>query len=464
MENKKMIVVTSLHNGEGKSLISLGLAYALSIVNKKVLLIDGNFDEPSITKISDSTYFLEDYLKNRISVADIIQNGKVSIMGNRGGHTSLFEFCDESIVIPKFKYLRDVFDVIIVEIPSLDRLNKSREWIVATDKILGIFSSGDTIKPGYKPHIQFLNKLENSIYFIWKLFQCYIGFNLIMPIFLLAIYFIKSTQKQTFCNPNFEEADYAIIVTAYEQTNLLEGVVNSLLQLNYSNYLIYIVADKCDISNLFFDDERVILLRPKETLASNTRSHFYAINHFKRPHERLTIIDSDNLVHPEYINELNKFFDKGFNAVQGLRAAKSLNILYAALDAARDIYYHFYDGKVLFSVGSSATLAGSGMAFTVQLYKDCLAHLDITGAGFDKILQKQIVDKGYRIAFAEHAIVYDEKTAHSDQLINQRARWINTWFKYFSFGFSLFAKGVVNFSWNQLLFGLVLLRPPLFIF
>ncbi len=306
--------------------------------------------------------------------------------------------------------------------------------------------------------------LENSIYFFWELFQCYIGFNLIMPILLLTIYFLKSDKKQILSSSNLGEADYAIIVTAYEQTDLLEGVVNSLLQLNYSNYLIYIVADKCDIADLFFNDERVILLRPESTLASNTRSHFYAINHFKRPHERLTIIDSDNLVHPAYINELNHFFDQGYLAVQGLRSAKNINTVYAALDAARDIYYHFYDGKVLFSVGSSATLAGSGMAFTIKLYKNCLAHLDIVGAGFDKILQKQIVDKGYRIAFAEHAIVYDEKTADSNQLINQRARWINTWFKYFSFGFSLFAKGITTFSWNQLLFGLVLLRPPLFIF
>ena len=162
MGNKKMIVVTSLHNAEGKSLISLGLAYALTMVNKKVLLIDGNFDEPSITQISNSTYFLEDYLKNRVSVADIVKNGKVNIIGNRGGDTSLFELCDESIVIPKFNYLRDVFDIIIVEIPSLDRLNKSREWIVVTDKILGVFASGDTIKPSYKPHIQFLNKLDNK--------------------------------------------------------------------------------------------------------------------------------------------------------------------------------------------------------------------------------------------------------------------------------------------------------------
>ncbi len=306
--------------------------------------------------------------------------------------------------------------------------------------------------------------LQNILYFIWQLFQCYIGFNLIMPILLLIIYFIKKKKKQTSNISNIVEADYAIIVTAYEQTSLLKGVVKSITELNYANYLIYIVADKCDISNLFFDDERVILLRPEETLASNTRSHFYAISNFKRPHDRLTIIDSDNLVHLEYLNEINKFFDQGFIAVQGLRAAKNYNTLYAALDAARDIYYHFYDGKLLFSVGSSATLAGSGMAFTVKLYKDCLAHLDIVGAGFDKILQKQIVEKGYRIAFAEHAIVYDEKTAYSDQLINQRARWINTWFKYFVFGFGLFAKGIIKFSWNQLLFGLILLRPPLFIF
>ena len=306
--------------------------------------------------------------------------------------------------------------------------------------------------------------LETSMSFIWKLFQFYIGFNLVMPILLLAIYFIKGKKKKNLSNLNINEADYAIIVTAYEQTGLLQGVVKSILQLNYSNYLIYIVADKCDISGLFFDDERVILLRPENTLASNTRSHFYAISNFKRPHDRLTIIDSDNLVHPEYLNELNKFFDQGFIAVQGLRAAKNITTLYSALDAARDIYYHFYDGKLLFSVGSSATLAGSGMAFTVKLYKECLAHLDIVGAGFDKILQKQIVHQGCQIAFAENAIVYDEKTAHSDQLINQRARWINTWFKYFNFGFSLFAKGMVKFSWNQLLFGLVLLRPPLFIF
>ena len=298
---------------------------------------------------------------------------------------------------------------------------------------------------------------------VWIIFQLLIGYNLVFPFLLFIIYLFKSKEKIN-VDSSIVEADYAIIVTAYEQTHTLPPVIDSLLKLKYSNYLIYIVADKCDVSNLKFDDDRVIVLRPEETLGSNTRSHFYAIHRFKRNHERLTIIDSDNLVETDYLSKLNPYFDAGFEAVQGERKAKNLDTTVACVDAARDVYYHYFDGKILFAVGSSATLAGSGMAFTVELYRKCLEHLDITGAGFDKVLQKEILSRKYRIAFTKEAIVYDEKTSRSDQLVKQRSRWINTWFRYFTFGFQLIAKGVINFNWNQFLFGFILLRPPLFIF
>jgi cellulose synthase/poly-beta-1,6-N-acetylglucosamine synthase-like glycosyltransferase len=297
---------------------------------------------------------------------------------------------------------------------------------------------------------------------LWVLFQVLIGYNLVLPILLYLLYQVKKHKQVLLTAP--AEADYAIIVTAYEWVTAIPDVVNSLLKLDYSNYLIYVVADKCDISTLVFDDERVIILRPEETLAGNVRSHFYAINRFKRAHERLTIIDSDNLVQPQYLNELNKLFNQGFEAVQGIREAKNLDTTYACLDAARDIYYHFYDGKILFNVGSSATLAGSGMAFTTQLYRNCLENTDVSGAGFDKVLQAAILGQNKRIAFTGKAVVFDEKTTHSDQLVKQRARWINTWFKYFGYGFTLLLQSVKNFSLNQFLFGLILLRPPLFIF
>lgn len=297
---------------------------------------------------------------------------------------------------------------------------------------------------------------------VWFLFQCAIGFNLVFPGLLYLLWNITSKAKEN--KASSYNPDYAIIVTAYQYTNTLPGVVESLLALNYDNYLVYIVADNCDISTLNFASDKVVLLRPTEVLGSNTKSHAYAIANFKRSHEFLTIIDSDNLVDSNYLNQLNYSFSNGYEAVQGLRAAKNLNSTIACLDAARDIYYHFYDGKLLFETGSSATLSGSGMAFNSQLYRNFLLENDVIGAGFDKVLQAWILKKNKRIAFNGNAIVYDEKTSKSEQLVQQRSRWINTWFKYFLLGFDILFLGITNFSRNQVLFGAVLLRPPLFIF
>lgn len=304
--------------------------------------------------------------------------------------------------------------------------------------------------------------MSSFLYYLWVVIQVLIGYNLVLPILFYLLWLL--VRKRPLANQSDREKDYAIIVTAYEQTHTLGVVVDSILALNYTNYLIYIVADNCDISNLYFADSRVIVLRPETVLKSNVKSHFYAINHFRRPHTHLTIIDSDNLVDKNYLNELDKYFDKGFAAVQGPRKPKNLDTTIAALDAARDVYYHFYDGEVLFALGSSAALAGSGMAFTTELYRDCLENFNFSGAGFDKVLQFEILKRNKRIACAPNAVVYDEKTSQSGQLVNQRARWINTWFKYSWFGFVLMARGISRFSINQFLFGVMLVRPPLFIF
>jgi cellulose synthase/poly-beta-1,6-N-acetylglucosamine synthase-like glycosyltransferase len=303
--------------------------------------------------------------------------------------------------------------------------------------------------------------MNSFTYLLWLVISILIGYNLVLPILLFMFY--KLSPERSFAKNLEKEPDYAIIVTAYEQTHSLKAAVASLLKLNYSNYFIYIVADKCDISNLHFDTDKVILMRPEEPLQSNTRSHLYAIQRFRRPHQYLTIIDSDNLVDPDYLTELNKLFSHGYKAVQGVRKAKNLDTVYACLDAVQDIYYHFYDREILFAIGSSATLAGSGMAFTTALYKDFLERFDIKGAGFDKVLQIEILKQKDRIAFAKNAIVYDEKTSQSDQLVKQRARWFNTWFKYAGLGFRLLINGLISFNRNQFLFALLFLRPPLFL-
>src|SRR3982751_6585595 len=105
---------------------------------------------------------------------------------------------------------------------------------------------------------------HNILHTIWVLLQIIAGYNLVLPFILFCLYKIKNTSKKKIAGDAAikPEADYGIIVTAYEQTHTLPAVVASLLKMDYSNYLIYIVADKCDVSNLHFSDKRVIVLRP----------------------------------------------------------------------------------------------------------------------------------------------------------------------------------------------------------
>lgn len=297
---------------------------------------------------------------------------------------------------------------------------------------------------------------------IWIIFQLFVGYNLVLPIFLYLLSLFANRRRTI--ELGSPALDYAIIVTAYEQTHMLEATIKSILVVNHNRYHIYVVADNCDISEIEISHPKLSIFRPEKVLASNTKSHFYAIERFVRKHDILTIIDSDNLVDPEYLNGLNEFFKEGFQAVQGVRKPKKLTSTLACLDAARDLYYNFYDGKILFSLGSSATLAGSGMAFKTELYKDCLVDVEIEGAGFDKVLQARLLNKGVRIAYAPEAIVYDEKTARPSQLISQRSRWIGTWFKYASLGGGILINGVKRRNINQFLFGIIILRPPLFFF
>jgi cellulose synthase/poly-beta-1,6-N-acetylglucosamine synthase-like glycosyltransferase len=302
--------------------------------------------------------------------------------------------------------------------------------------------------------------LSNVLFIIWIAFQTVVGLILIFPVLSYLVFlFVKSKETE---EDDQLESDYAILVTAYKDVSNIPYLVQSLLQLNYSNYIIYIIADDCPEFELDVDQSKVIILTPETILENQVKSHFYAIAHFKRNHERLTIIDSDNLIDPDYLKELDKAFNRGVEAVQGVRKAKNLDTPYACLDAANEIYYFFYDRKILYSIGSSCMLAGSGMAFTVKLFKECLENSQTSGAGFDKILQKEIVDRGFRIGYAEMAFVFDEKTSQPVQLVKQRARWNNAWFRHFNLGLLLMWKGLRLISINRFLFGFLIIRPPLF--
>ncbi|RYF91786.1 MAG: glycosyltransferase [Chitinophagaceae bacterium] len=304
--------------------------------------------------------------------------------------------------------------------------------------------------------------LLSALYNFWLIFQACVAFVLGFPVLSFIIFRIKGSKK-IIARDNTPNTDFAVIITAYKNSANLINVINSILKSDYDRYIIYVVADACPDFNPDINNEKVVILHPPTELANQVKSHFLAIGSFKRAHNVLTIIDSDNLVASNYLSALNRYFNSGYQAVQGVRKAKNLDTHYACIDAVNELYYLFYDRIILFNIGSSSMLSGSGMAFTVTLFKECMSPGKSSGAGFDKILQYEVVSRGHRIAFAEDAIVLDEKSAKADQIVKQRARWNNTWFRYVSYGFSLMWLGIKRFSINQFLYGFTLTRPPLFL-
>jgi len=157
----QVLSITSISEGEGKTLISACIAYTYVMVNKKVLLIDGNFDNPSITKNSNTKLFLEDFLHSG-DLGGINFNSGIMVMGNRGGDKSLLEVSDEETILERLEQLRSHFDVILVETPPLDALNKAKEWILLTDKTLSVFEADQTLNEVKNQHINYLTTLNGQ--------------------------------------------------------------------------------------------------------------------------------------------------------------------------------------------------------------------------------------------------------------------------------------------------------------
>jgi polysaccharide biosynthesis transport protein len=158
----KVIAVTSLGPDEGKTFFALNLAYSYAIINKKVLLIDGNFDDSEITNIYKPSLYLEDYLNGKdLPVPEPLKN--ITVLGNKGDDLSLLELNDQVTLQTRLEALKSKYDIIILEIPSLDAHNKAKEWIAFADKVIPVFEAGEEIKETKKDGVAFLNSLNGKM-------------------------------------------------------------------------------------------------------------------------------------------------------------------------------------------------------------------------------------------------------------------------------------------------------------
>lgn len=160
LRGEKVLGITSLANHEGKTVLAISLAYSYSMINKKVLLIDGNFDNPTISNTVQPKVYLEDYFKNNPDNYEAFTS--TNVMGTHGGDVTLLELSDENFIRSKFNELKTKYDIIIIETPPLSSLNKSKEWLLFANKTIAVFEANKGISKWQKDDIKYLKNLNGK--------------------------------------------------------------------------------------------------------------------------------------------------------------------------------------------------------------------------------------------------------------------------------------------------------------
>ncbi len=304
---------------------------------------------------------------------------------------------------------------------------------------------------------------------IYLLLAVFLVFFLVLP--TLTVFFSIFVKEKIKTPVKPREFDFGNIITAYRNVDIAKGLVQSLLKQSHTKHHIYLVADNCDISTWDIKHERLTLLRPDPPLNLKAKSIIHGIENFVRPHDYIAVFDADNLAHPDFLQIINKYANAGYTSIQGQRTAKNLDSLVAGADALGEFYKNYIDRYAPYKIGSSAVISGSGMAVEAELYKAYLASPEIEQGKNqwkkmlqeDKILQNFLLRKNEKIAYAWDAVCYDEKVDDLGAVETQRSRWLFSYFQNLPNSIGIIRRGIFGFSWNQLLFGLVTIAPPMFI-
>jgi uncharacterized protein involved in exopolysaccharide biosynthesis/Mrp family chromosome partitioning ATPase len=181
-QESKVIMVTSLKQGEGKTFTILGLAFSLSLIQKKVLIIDTNFKNTTLTKLLVKSKFKklkgangaeeanqllshepeEDFGKDR----DFITHTKyknIHVIGSRVDNDSPSEILSGRDFLGMLTELRMVYDYIFLEGAAMNDFPDTKELIGYADKVVAVFSAESVVKQLDKESISYLSQFNGKL-------------------------------------------------------------------------------------------------------------------------------------------------------------------------------------------------------------------------------------------------------------------------------------------------------------
>jgi cellulose synthase/poly-beta-1,6-N-acetylglucosamine synthase-like glycosyltransferase len=291
--------------------------------------------------------------------------------------------------------------------------------------------------------IKFLGALITSILFV------YLGaYSLYLFIFSVSGKLIKVVipPKSTVLSR------FVIYICSYKEDEIILTSAAEALNLDYPKELYHICVIADSLKPETIEKLKNMPLQVLEVVFENStksKALHKAIENTTDGFDAAIVFDIDNIAASDFLYQINNYLQADERVVQGHRVAKNTNTSIAILDAiSEEVNNHiFRKSQRVFNL--SAAIIGSGMALEYGLFKEVMLQIDAVG-GFDKEMGLLLTRNKITVAYAENALIYDEKVSNPEVFKKQRRRWLSAQFnllkQYGSTGFTeLFKRG--NFDY-----------------
>ncbi|MBX2888711.1 MAG: hypothetical protein KF829_08695 [Ferruginibacter sp.] len=167
---KKVFLLTSSQKQSGKTTTIEALAASLLLSHKKVLIIDLNFLNNTLTRHFNPEIFIQD-VSSKINYSLSISQQKVvsstsydglDIIGCRESNVTPTEVLNELNIVDFLRLLREEYDYILIETAAMNLYADSREMAKYVDSIYLIFGADEAIAQADLDSIQFVASLKEK--------------------------------------------------------------------------------------------------------------------------------------------------------------------------------------------------------------------------------------------------------------------------------------------------------------
>lgn len=225
--------------------------------------------------------------------------------------------------------------------------------------------------------------------------------------------------------------NYAVLICARNEAEVIGDLIESLKHQTYPHELvhIFVLADNCT-------DKTALIAKAAGAIVYERSNRMevgkgYALNvllrHIKEDYpagyDGYFVFDADNILSPDYIEQMNCTFSEGYDMVTGYRNSKNYGSNW--ISAGYALWFlreSRYLNHARYLCGSSCMVSGTGFLFSRAVADEMGGWPFHTLTEDIEFSAKQITE-GRKIAFCSDAELYDEQPVTFIQSWHQRMRW-----------------------------------------